>query len=119
MLVEVGDLVEEGQELFQLDSTQLEWSVQRAEIALELARIALLEINEQSSEAILQLQWRVWNWRKPTWLSLKAEVRPKTKSQRRVQAQLPLGLDTMSYKPAPPRPAFSNWGPTWSEPSWP
>ena len=53
VLVEVGDLVEEGQELFQLDSTQLEWSVQRAEIALELARIALLEINEQSSESDL------------------------------------------------------------------
>lgn len=51
--VEVGDLVEEGQELFSLDSTQLEWAVQRAEIALELARIALLEINEQSSASDL------------------------------------------------------------------
>ena len=53
VFVEVGDLVEEGQELFQLDSTQLEWNVQRAEIGLELARIALLEINEQSSESDL------------------------------------------------------------------
>lgn len=53
VLVEVGDLVEEGQELFRLDSTQLDWAVQRAEIALELARIALLEINEQSSEGDL------------------------------------------------------------------
>lgn len=51
--VEVGDLVEEGQELFRLDATQLEWAVQRAEIGLELARIALLEINEQSSESDL------------------------------------------------------------------
>ena len=51
--VEVGDLVEEGQELFKLDSTQLDWAVQRAEIALELARIALLEIDEQSSEGEL------------------------------------------------------------------
>ena len=53
VLVEVGDLVEEGQELFRLDSTQLDWAVQRAEISLELARIALLEINEQSSEGDL------------------------------------------------------------------
>ena len=53
VLVEVGDLVEEGQELFSLDSTQLDWAVQRAEISLELARIALLEINEQSSEGDL------------------------------------------------------------------
>ena len=51
--VEVGDLVEDGQELFRLDATQLEWAVQRAEIGLELARIALLEINEQSSESDL------------------------------------------------------------------
>ncbi len=53
VFVEVGDLVEEGQELFRLDSTQLDWAVQRAEIALELARIALLEIDEQSSEGDL------------------------------------------------------------------
>ena len=53
VLVEVGDLVEEGQELFSLDSTQLDWAVQRAEIALELARIALLELDEQSSEGDL------------------------------------------------------------------
>ena len=51
--VEVGDLVEDGQELFRLDSTQLDWAVQRAEISLELARIALLEIDEQSSEGDL------------------------------------------------------------------
>ena len=51
--VEVGDLVEEGQELFRLDSTQLAWAVQRAEISLELARIALLELDEQSSEGDL------------------------------------------------------------------
>lgn len=53
VLVGVGDLVEEGQELFRLDSTQLDWAVQRSEISLELARIALLEINEQSSEGDL------------------------------------------------------------------
>ena len=53
VFVEVGDLVEEGQELFRLDATQLDWNVQRAEIALELTRIALLEINEQSSESDL------------------------------------------------------------------
>ena len=53
LLVEVGDLVEEGQQLMRLDTTQLDWSVQRAEIALELARVALLEINEQSSETEL------------------------------------------------------------------
>ena len=53
VLVEVGDLVEAGQELFRLDSTQLDWAVQRAEIALELARIALLEIDEQSTEGDL------------------------------------------------------------------
>ena len=53
VFVQVGDLVEEGQELFRLDSTQLDWDVQRAEIALELARIALLEINEHSSESDL------------------------------------------------------------------
>ena len=53
VLVEVGDLVEAGQELFRLDSTQLDWAVQRAELALELARISLLEINEQSSEGDL------------------------------------------------------------------
>ena len=53
LLVEVGDLVEEGQQLLRIDSTQLDWSVQRAELALELARVALLEINEQSSESEL------------------------------------------------------------------
>ena len=53
VFVEVGDLVEAGQELFRLDSTQLDWAVQRAEIALELARIALLEIDEQSTEGDL------------------------------------------------------------------
>ena len=53
VLVEVGDLVEESQELLRLDTTQLDWTVQRAELALELARIALLEINEQSSESEL------------------------------------------------------------------
>ncbi len=53
LLVETGDLVEEGQQLMRLDTTQLDWSVQRAEIALELARVALLEINEQSSETEL------------------------------------------------------------------
>ena len=53
VFVDVGDLVEEGQELLRLDATQLDWGVQRAEIALELARIALLEINEQSSESEL------------------------------------------------------------------
>ena len=53
VFVDIGDLVEEGQELLRLDTTQLDWGVQRAEIALELARIALLEINEQSSESEL------------------------------------------------------------------
>ncbi|MXX24583.1 MAG: HlyD family efflux transporter periplasmic adaptor subunit [Caldilineaceae bacterium SB0668_bin_21] len=53
VFVEVGDLVEAGQELFRLDATQLDWAVQRAEIALELARIALLEIDEQSTEGDL------------------------------------------------------------------
>lgn len=53
VFVEVGDLVEEGQELFRLDPTQLDWAVQRTEISLELARIALLEIDEQSSESDL------------------------------------------------------------------
>ena len=53
VLVELGDLVQEGQQLMRLDTTQLDWSLQRAEIALELARVALLEINEQSSETEL------------------------------------------------------------------
>ena len=53
LLVEVGDLVEKGQQLLRIDSTQLDWSIQRAELALELARVALLEINEQSSESEL------------------------------------------------------------------
>lgn len=53
VLVEIGDLVQVGQQLMRLDTTQLDWSVQRAEIALELARVALLEINEQSTETEL------------------------------------------------------------------
>ena len=53
LLVEVGDLVEEGQQLLRLDTSQLDWSVQRAELSLELARVALLELNEQSSESEL------------------------------------------------------------------
>ena len=53
IFVEVGDSVEAEQELMRLDTTQLDWNVQRAEIALELARVALLEINEQSSESQL------------------------------------------------------------------
>ena len=53
VLVEVGDLVEEGQELLRLSAAELEWAVQRAEIGLELARVALLELSEQSSETEL------------------------------------------------------------------
>lgn len=53
VLVEVGDLVEEGQQLLRLDTTQLDWSVQRAVIDLELARVALLETSELSSESEL------------------------------------------------------------------
>ena len=71
VFVEVGDLVEEGQELFRLDSTQLDWAVQRAEIALELARIALLEIDEQSSEGDLAVAKPILNWRKPILTSCK------------------------------------------------
>ncbi len=52
-LVEVGDLVQADQALLRLDTTQLNWNVQRAEINLELARVALLEINEESSESEL------------------------------------------------------------------
>lgn len=53
VLVEVGDLVEEGEVLLTLDATDLEWAVKRAEIALELARVALLELSEQSTETEL------------------------------------------------------------------
>ena len=55
VLVEVGDLVEKGQQLLRLDTAQLDWSVQQAVIDLELARVALLDSSEQSSESELMV----------------------------------------------------------------
>lgn len=53
VLVQAGDTVEADQPLLRLDTTQLDWEVQRAEINLELARIALLEVGAESSESAL------------------------------------------------------------------
>lgn len=53
VLVEMGDIVQANEVLLRLDTTQLDREVQRAEISLELARVALLEQGNQSFESDL------------------------------------------------------------------
>lgn len=51
ILVEVGDQVEAGQVLMNLDPTFLDFAVRQAEISLEMARVSLLEQGQTSSES--------------------------------------------------------------------
>lgn len=53
LLVDEGDKVTAGQELLRLDTTSLETSVEKAEIGLDLAKIALAQLGEGSKESEL------------------------------------------------------------------
>lgn len=53
--VEVGDAVEAGALLIALDTQQLEWAVQNAEMDLESARIGLAQLNETVDEVDIAL----------------------------------------------------------------
>lgn len=53
--VEVGDAVEAGARLIALDTQQLEWAVQNAEMDLESARIGLAQLNETVDEVDIAL----------------------------------------------------------------
>ncbi len=53
LLVEESDRVSAGQELLRLDTTDLETAIERAEISLELAQIALAQVGGGSRESQL------------------------------------------------------------------
>ncbi len=53
LLVDEGDKVTAGQELLRLDTTGLETSLEKAEIGLDLAKIALAQLGEGSKESEL------------------------------------------------------------------
>jgi len=53
LLVQEGDTVRAGQEILRLDTTALATGIERADIALELAKIALAQLGEGSRESEL------------------------------------------------------------------
>ncbi|MBI3960338.1 MAG: HlyD family efflux transporter periplasmic adaptor subunit [Chloroflexi bacterium] len=53
LLVEEGDKVTAGQEILRLDTTSLDTGIEKAEIGLELAKVALAQLGEASRESEL------------------------------------------------------------------